>query len=39
MDDVLMPGAIAELNALGCKVEVLGSYALYSDQPISVLKQ
>lgn len=26
MDDVLIPGAIAELEALGCKVKVLGSY-------------
>lgn len=32
MDDVLLPGAIAELNALGCKVDVLGSYCTYSDQ-------
>ncbi len=26
MDDVLIPGAIAELEALGCTVKVLGSY-------------
>lgn len=26
MDDVLIPGAIAELEALGCSVKVLGSY-------------
>lgn len=26
MDDVLIPGAIAELEALGCSVNVLGSY-------------
>lgn len=26
MDDVLIPGAIAELEALGCMVNVLGSY-------------
>ncbi|MBU8595221.1 prephenate dehydratase [Shouchella clausii] len=32
MDDVLVPGAIAELTALGCKVEVLGSYATYSSK-------
>jgi len=29
MDDVLIPGAIAELEALGCAVEVLGSYPYY----------
>lgn len=29
MDDVLIPGAIAELEALGCTVEVLGSYPYY----------
>ncbi|UYZ20912.1 prephenate dehydratase [Mesobacillus jeotgali] len=27
MDDVLVPGAIAELEALGCTVKVLGSYS------------
>ncbi|MDQ0219358.1 prephenate dehydratase [Peribacillus cavernae] len=26
MDDVLVPGAISELEALGCKVSLLGSY-------------
>lgn len=26
MDDVLIPGAIAELEALGCSVNILGSY-------------
>lgn len=26
MDDILIPGTIAELTALGCKVKVLGSY-------------
>ncbi|WP_204465120.1 prephenate dehydratase [Shouchella xiaoxiensis] len=35
MDDVLLPGAIAELTALGCHVEVLGSYPSYSDQSVS----
>ncbi|MEQ2526377.1 prephenate dehydratase [Bacillaceae bacterium CLA-AA-H227] len=29
MDDVLIPGAIAELEALGCTVEVLGSYPYF----------
>lgn len=29
MDDVLIPGAIAELEALGCSVEVLGSYPYF----------
>jgi prephenate dehydratase len=26
MDEVLIPGAMAELEALGCSVELLGSY-------------
>jgi prephenate dehydratase len=30
MDGVLLPGAIAELEALGCSVQVLGSYPYYS---------
>lgn len=30
MDDVLIPGAIAELEAVGCKVQVLGSYPSYT---------
>lgn len=29
MDEVLIPGAIAELEALGCSVKVLGSYSSY----------
>jgi len=29
MDEVLIPGAIAELEALGCSVKVLGSYTSY----------
>ncbi|MDZ5470830.1 prephenate dehydratase (plasmid) [Bacillus sp. 31A1R] len=29
MDDVLIPGAMAELEALGCGVEVLGSYPYF----------
>ncbi|WP_163537883.1 prephenate dehydratase [Gracilibacillus sp. YIM 98692] len=29
MDDVLIPNAIAEMESLGCKVEVLGSYPYY----------
>ncbi|MBA9025715.1 prephenate dehydratase [Peribacillus huizhouensis] len=30
MDEVLIPGTIAELEALGCKVSVLGSYPSFS---------
>jgi prephenate dehydratase len=30
MDDVLIPGAISELEAIGCEVKKLGSYPLYS---------
>ncbi|KAA6448748.1 prephenate dehydratase [Bacillus swezeyi] len=30
IDDVLIPGAIAELEALGCKVKLLGAYNAYS---------
>jgi prephenate dehydratase len=29
MDEVLIPGAIAELEALGCSVKTLGSYSSY----------
>lgn len=29
LDDVLIPGAIAELEALGCSVNILGSYPYY----------
>ncbi|MDX8364066.1 prephenate dehydratase [Cytobacillus sp. Hm23] len=29
MDDVLIPGAIAELEALGCSVNILGSYPYF----------
>ncbi|WP_026689086.1 prephenate dehydratase [Alteribacter aurantiacus] len=29
LDDVLVPGAIKEIEALGCKVSVLGSYTCY----------
>ena len=29
MDDVLLPGAIAEMEALGCKVNIMGSYYSY----------
>ncbi|MGG0716337.1 prephenate dehydratase [Robertmurraya massiliosenegalensis] len=32
MDDVLIPGAIAELEALGCSVNVLGSYPYFQVQ-------
>ncbi|WP_232695587.1 prephenate dehydratase [Brevibacillus daliensis] len=34
LDDVLMPGAFAEIEALGCQVRVLGSYPVYSYRPI-----
>ncbi|MFJ7974762.1 prephenate dehydratase [Peribacillus sp. JNUCC 23] len=30
MDEVLIPGTIAELEALGCKVSILGSYPSFS---------
>ncbi len=30
LDDVLIPGAIAELEALGCKVKMLGAYNAYT---------
>ncbi|WP_307345344.1 prephenate dehydratase [Metabacillus malikii] len=30
LDEVLIPGAIAELEALGCSVKLLGSYEAYS---------
>ncbi len=29
MDDVLIPNAITEMESLGCKVKVLGSYPYY----------
>lgn len=29
LDEVLIPGAVAELEALGCKVKILGSYPSY----------
>ncbi|WP_445490152.1 prephenate dehydratase [Niallia sp. 03133] len=29
IDDVLIPGAIGELEAIGCKVQLLGSYPFY----------
>lgn len=29
MDDVLIPGAVLELEALGCEVKILGSYPYY----------
>ncbi|HVI20564.1 MAG TPA: prephenate dehydratase, partial [Bacillus sp. (in: firmicutes)] len=32
LDDVLIPGAIAELEALDCHVKVLGSYPYYHLQ-------
>lgn len=31
-DDVLIPGAIAELEALGCSVKLLGSYPYYDKR-------
>lgn len=30
MDEILLPGAIAEMEALGCKVKVLGCYPTYA---------
>ena len=30
MDEVLIPGAIAELEALGCTVSILGSYPSFA---------
>lgn len=33
MDDVLFPGVIAELEALNCQIEVLGSYPVYQMNP------
>ncbi|WP_307336920.1 prephenate dehydratase [Caldalkalibacillus uzonensis] len=32
MDDTLVPGAIAEIEALGCQVRLLGSYPCYMPQ-------
>ncbi|MGE5702320.1 MAG: prephenate dehydratase [Clostridia bacterium] len=32
MDDVLMPGAFAEIEAIGCQVRQLGTYPLYTYQ-------
>lgn len=29
LDDVLVPGAIQELEAIGCEVKLLGSYQTY----------
>ncbi len=29
MDDVLLPGAISEMEALGCKVKMIGTYCSY----------
>lgn len=37
MDDILIPGAIAELEVLGCKVELLGSYTCYSLTDLTVI--
>lgn len=31
-DDVLLPGAVAELEALGCSVKILGSYPYFQIQ-------
>nr|WP_153736837.1 prephenate dehydratase [Aquibacillus halophilus] len=36
MDDVHIPNAIAELESLGCKVNVLGSYPYYTYNGLSV---
>ncbi|WP_229106933.1 ACT domain-containing protein, partial [Paenibacillus sp. 1001270B_150601_E10] len=32
LESVLLPSAIAEIEALGCQVRVLGSYPSYSSQ-------
>lgn len=32
-DDVLIPGAVSELEALGCGVDILGSYSCYQLVP------
>lgn len=32
MDDVLLPGAFAEIEALGCQIRQLGTYPLYMHQ-------
>jgi len=37
MDDVLIPGAIAELEALGCTVQILGSYPYYMVKKTSLV--
>lgn len=29
LDDVLIPGAVAEMEALGCQIKILGSYPYY----------
>ncbi|QDP40733.1 prephenate dehydratase [Radiobacillus deserti] len=36
LDDVLIPGAIAELETLGCSVELLGSYPYFQVNGLSV---
>ncbi|UFT97908.1 prephenate dehydratase [Radiobacillus kanasensis] len=36
LDDVLIPGAIAEIETLGCNVELLGSYPYFLVDGISV---
>ncbi len=30
MDDILLPGAISEMEALGCTVKIIGSYSSYT---------
>jgi len=32
MDDVLLPGAFAEMEALGCQVRFLGTYPVFIKQ-------
>ncbi|TPG72838.1 prephenate dehydratase [Brevibacillus laterosporus] len=34
MDEILMPGAFAEIEALGCQVRVLGSYPVFAYRDI-----
>lgn len=33
MDEILLPGAFAEIEALGCQVRQLGTYPVYIHQP------
>lgn len=35
MDSVLLPSAIAEIEAIGCQVRILGTYPSYTFEPIA----